>query len=153
MATKRFKAILGSDDPGSLFIEIPFDVKAVFGTARPKVVVTVNDHSYRSTVSVYGGRSYLPVRKSNRDAAKVAVGDEVNVRLELDEEPRVVEVPTELAAALRKNTALRAAWAKLSHSHQREHADAITSAKKEETRARRVAKAIEMLTTPKTNTR
>ena len=142
---KRFKAKLGSEGPGSLFIEVPFDVKAAFGKARPPVKVTVNGHTWRSTVSVYGGRAYLPVRKSNRDAARVTVGDVVSVAIELDTDARTVEPPEELARALAKNARARAGWARLSYSHKREHAEAIDGAKKPETRARRIAKAIEML--------
>ena len=63
---KRFKTKLGSTGPRSLFIEVPFDVKAAFGKARPPVVVVINKHSYRSTIAVYAGRSYVPVRKSMR---------------------------------------------------------------------------------------
>jgi hypothetical protein len=89
---KRFKAKLGSTGPGSLFIEVPFDVKAAFGKARPPVVVVINKHSYRSTIAVYGGRSYVPVRKSNRDAAGVQVGDLVDVSLDLDRETRAARI-------------------------------------------------------------
>ena len=66
---KRFKAKLGTEDAGSLFFEVPFDPKVVFGATRARVKVTLNAHVYRSTVAVYGGRFYIPVRKSNRDAA------------------------------------------------------------------------------------
>lgn len=141
---KRFKAKLGSDE-GSLFIEVPFDAKVVFGKACPPVKVTVNRHQYRSTIAVYNDRSYLPVRKSNRDAAGVEIGDVVDVTIELDDEPRVVLMPAELARAFAKSGPAQAAWKKLSYSRQREHAEAITGAKKPETRARRVKKTLKML--------
>ena len=140
-----FQATLGSDDPGSLFIEVPFDVKAAFGKARPPIKVTVNGHTYRSTIAVYAGRSFIPVRKSNRDAAGVAVGDVVAVTIQADDAPRTVEPPPALAKALAKNARARAAWAKLSFSHQREHADHVAGAKQPETVARRVKKTIETL--------
>ena len=142
---KRFKAKLGTEDPGSLFFELPFDPEEAFGTTRARLKVTVNGHAYRSTVAVYAGRSYIPVRKANRDAAGVEVGDVVDVVLELDTEPRVVEVPAPLAKALEKNPRAKAAWAKLSYSHQKEHADAVASAKRPETVEARVKKAIEMI--------
>jgi hypothetical protein len=142
---KRFKAKLGGEEQGGIFIEIPFDPKAAFGRARPPVKATLNRYQYRSTLSVYGGKAYLPVRKSNREAAGVKVGETISVTLELDEDPREVEIPEPLAEALAKNRAARAAWDKLSFTHKREHADAILSAKKPETRAGRVAKAVEML--------
>jgi hypothetical protein len=141
---KRFKAKLGSDE-GSLFIEVPFDVTLVFGKARAAVKVTVNRHQYRSTIAVYNERSYLPVRKSNRDAAGVEIGEVVHVTLELDDEPRVVLMPPELAKVFAKSAPAQAAWKKLSYSRQREHAEAITGAKKPETRARRVKKTLKML--------
>jgi hypothetical protein len=145
VAPYQFKAKLGTEDAGSLFFELPFDPREAFGAARAKVKVTVNGHSYRSTVAVYDGRSYIPVRKSNRDAARVAVGDVVNVLLELDTEPRVVDVPAPLAKALGKNKRAKAAWEKLSYSHQKEHADWIAGAKRAETVEARVKKAIGMI--------
>jgi len=142
---KQFKAKLGTEDAGSLFFELPFDPKVAFGATRARVKVTLGRHSYRSTVAVYDGRFYIPVRKSNRDAAGVAVGEVVNVVLELDAEPRVVEVPPALAKALEKNRRAKAAWEKLSYSHQKEHADAIAGAKKAETVDARVKTAIGMM--------
>jgi hypothetical protein len=143
--TKKFKAKLGTEDAGSLFIELPFDPKEAFGMTRAKVKVTVNGHTYRSTVAVYGGRFYLPVRKSNRDAAGVSVGEVVSVQVALDTEPRTVDVPRPLAHALAKNRRAKAAWNKLSYSHQREYADHITGAKRPETVAARVRKAVERI--------
>ena len=145
VAPYQFKAKLGTEDPGALFFELPFDPREAFGAARARVKVTLNGHTYRSTVAVYDGRSYIPVRKSNRDAAGVAVGDVVSVILELDTEPRVVEVPAALAKALEKNRRARAAWEKLSYSHQKEHADWIAGAKRAETVEARVKKAIAMI--------
>jgi hypothetical protein len=139
---KRFKAKLGTEDAGSLFFEVPFDPKVAFGATRARVKVTLNGHVYRSTVAVYGGRFYIPVRKSNRDAAGVAVGEVVSVSLELDTEPRVVEVPAPLAKALGKSSRAKAAWAKLSYSHQKEYADWIASAKRAETVEGRVQKTV-----------
>jgi hypothetical protein len=142
---KQFKAKLGTEDQGSLFFELPFDPKVAFGATRAKVKVTLSGHTYRSTVAVYAGRFYVPVSKPNRDAAGVAVGDMVNVVLELDTEARVVEVPAALKKALEKNRRAKAAWEKLSYSHQKEHADAIAGAKRPETVEARVKKAVGML--------
>ncbi len=55
MAVKKFKATLGAEDPGSLFFEVPFDVKAEYGRARPPVLVSINGYSFRTTIAVYGG--------------------------------------------------------------------------------------------------
>ena len=142
---KKFTAVLGSEEHGGLFFEVPFDVKAVFGRARPPVCVTVNGYAFRTTVSVYGGCSYVGVRRSHREAAGVAVGDRVRVTMALDEAPRVVSAPAELTAALKKDAAAKAAWSELSYSHKKEWADAIRDAKRPETRARRVDKALASL--------
>ncbi len=146
MSTKRFKAKLGSD-AGNLFFEIPFDVKAVFGKARAPVKVSIKGYEYRWTVAVYSGRYYVGIRQSHREAAGVEVGDTVNVTLELDTAPRTVEAPPDLAVVLAKRSKARAAWEKLSYTLKKEHAEAILQAKRPETRARRVAKAIELLET------
>ncbi len=145
MAAKKFKAVLGSD-AGNLFFEVPFDVKKEFGKARPPVKVSINGYSYRSTIAVYGGKFYVPVRKERREGAGVKGGDMVEVTLALDTAPRRVTPPPELLAALGKNALAKTRWEGLSYSHQREHAEAILKAKKAETRARRVAKTVEMLT-------
>ena len=120
-------------------------MKNVFGKARPPVQVTIGRYRYASTISVYGGKSYIPVRRSHREAAGVAVGDLVDVTIELDTAPRTVEPPPELAAALVKSPRARARWDELSFTHQREHADAVIAAKRPATRVRRVEKTIEML--------
>ena len=72
------------------YFEIPLDVREVFTQARPPVRVTINDHTYRSTVAVYGGRYYLPLSKSNRETAGVVAGDVIEVELQADEEARAV---------------------------------------------------------------
>jgi hypothetical protein len=143
--TKTFRAKLGGAAGKLPMLEVPFDVKATFGKARAPVVVTVNGFSFRTTVSVYGGKSYVGLRTDYRAAAKVKIGEQISVTLEPDDAPRVVKVPPELAAALKKNKAAQEQWKALSFTHQREHAEAILGAKKDETRIRRVANAIKML--------
>jgi hypothetical protein len=66
---------------------------------RPKVQVTINGFSYRSSVGSMGGRSMLPVSAQIRDGAGIGAGDEVEVDLELDTAPREVTVPDDVAAA------------------------------------------------------
>ena len=146
MPAKRFTATLGGDAGDAPVVEIPFDVKAAYGSARPKVAVTVKGVTLRTTVMVYGGRSYVGFRKEVRDAAGLELGDRIAVTIDVDTAPRVVEVPEALQAALRKNAAARKRFDALSYSHRREHARWVLEAKKEDTRARRVARVIEMLT-------
>src|SRR5215472_18575541 len=144
MSAKNFHARLGAEGR-ALFFEVPFDVKKEFGKARPPVKVSVNGHTYRSTVSVYGGKYYLPVRSERRDAAGLKHGDIIRVTVALDTAARTVQPPPELSAAFAKNSAAKAQWQKLSYTHKKEHANAIREAKKPETRARRVQKTLQML--------
>ncbi len=144
MPQRKFEVTLESEGSG-LFIALPFDVKAEFGRAKPPVIVSINGYEYRSTVAVYAGKYYLPVKKAHRQAAGVSPGQTVRVIVKPDEEPRRVEPPRDLAAALAKSAPLRAAWKKLSFTHQREHVEALEGAKKPETRARRLTKLLETL--------
>lgn len=143
MAKKTFETTLVRE--GSMcFIPVPFDPKPVFGKIRAPVRVSICGHVYRSTIASMGNGPCLPLRKSNREAAGLEGGETVRVTLELDEAPREVVVPTELARALRAARA-RGAWDALSHSHKREHVEAIEQAKRPETRARRVEAAVAMV--------
>lgn len=136
---------LGTKDAGSLFFEVPFDVEAAFGKARPPIKVTINGYTYRSTPAIYAGRTYVPVRASNRDAAGVNVGETVTVTLDLDTAVRVVKPPPALARALKRDARARAAWNALSYSHKKDLADAIASAQKPETRDARLQRTLAIL--------
>lgn len=127
-----------------VFVEVPLDVSAVFGRKRVPVRGTVNSTDFRSTIAVYGGGYYLPMRRSLRERAGISAGDMVTIAIELDDAPRAVEVPAALADAL-ESAGLRDEFDRLSYSHRKEHVDAILEAKREETRERRIAKALEML--------
>jgi len=125
---------------------VPDDVvEALGGGKRPKVSVTINGKSYRSSVASMGGRYLVGVSAENRALTGVSGGDVVEVTLELDTAPREVEVPEDFAAALEVAPEAKAAFARQSYSHQRAHVDAINGAKAAETRQRRIAKAVEML--------
>jgi bifunctional DNA-binding transcriptional regulator/antitoxin component of YhaV-PrlF toxin-antitoxin module len=147
--TQTFTTVLQATGGNNVAVVVPDEVVAAFGRGkRVPVVVTIDgSYQYRNTISSMGGRLLLSFNAETRKATGRAAGDEVEVRLDVDDVPRVVEVPAELAEAFRTEPAAAAAWAKLSFSHQREHAEAIASAKTAETRARRVARAIEKLTT------
>jgi hypothetical protein len=137
-----FTATLEARGAGRL-VEVPLDVRAVFGEARPPVKATVNGYTFRSTIAVYGGRYYLGFNREVRAVANVDVGDVLTVDLERDDDKRVVEVPDDLAAALDATT--RATFDGLSFTHRRGYVRWIEEAKREETRKRRVAKAVELL--------
>jgi hypothetical protein len=145
-----FTATLGEDSPGNIaLVELPFDPREEFGKARAPVVVTVRGVALRTTVSIYDGKAYIGFRREIREQAKLEAGMKVKLQIELDTEPREVEVPTDLAAALKKDAVAKAAWEKLSFTHRKEHAQALEDAKKPETRARRLEKTLEMLRAPK----
>jgi hypothetical protein len=143
--TERFEAVIEVEGKTATYFEVPLDVPAVFGRARPPVCVTIGGHTYRSTIAPYGGSYMLPLNRANRAAAGVAAGDTVTVKLELDDEPRTVEVPDDLRAVLAGDEEAAAAFERLSYTHRREYVEWITEAKREETRARRLAKTLDRL--------
>jgi hypothetical protein len=142
---ERFQTTLQVEGRTATFFEVPLDVPALFGRARPPVRVTIGGHTYRSTIAVYGGRYFLPLNRQNREAAGVAAGEEVTVELEGDAEERTVDVPEDLQAALDADAVARDAFDALSYSHRKEYADWIVEAKREDTRRRRVDKTLDRL--------
>jgi hypothetical protein len=80
---KRFKTTVGSDE-SAILLSIPFDLKRVFGKVRLPLKVTVNDYSYRTTVTVYKHRSFFPMLREHREAANVKAGETVDVVIALD---------------------------------------------------------------------
>jgi bifunctional DNA-binding transcriptional regulator/antitoxin component of YhaV-PrlF toxin-antitoxin module len=129
-------------------ITIPFDVEKEFGAKRVAVVATINKAVYRGSIVVMGGKYMLGIPKAFRDAAGIAAGDNIVVTVEKDTAERTVETPPDLLAALKKH-GLNDAWERLSYTHRKEHARAIEEAKQPETRARRIAKAIELMASKK----
>jgi len=129
-------------------IPVPEEVVLSFGVGkRVPVVVTVDGgYSYRNTISSMGGRYLISFNSETRAATGLGGGDEVEITLEHDTAPRTVEMPAALADALAGDPEAAAAWARLAPSHQKEHARAIAEAKGDDTRARRVEKAVAMLT-------
>ena len=141
--TKTFTATIVRD--GSMcYIPLTFDPKPVFGKTRAPVKVTLNGYTFRSTIAAMGGPTCIPLRKSNREAAGLEGGESIQVRLDLDTEPRVVKPPADLVKALKAASAWDR-WRELSFTHQREHAEAVEDAKKPETRARRIERAVQMI--------
>jgi uncharacterized protein YdeI (YjbR/CyaY-like superfamily) len=92
-----------------------------------------------------GGRALLGLNREVREAATVEPGQEVSVELERDDEPRTVEVPSDLAAALDADPVVRETFDGLSYTHRKEYVRWIEEAKRAETRTRRVEKSVEML--------
>ncbi|MCF2532162.1 YdeI/OmpD-associated family protein [Yinghuangia soli] len=127
-------------------LEVPPEVVAELGGgARPPVKITINGHSWQSRVAIMRGRHLLGLSNANRQAAGVEIGEEIEVELELDDEPRVVAEPEDFKKALDADPAARSAFDKLAFGLKRAQVKAIESAKKPETRQRRIEKAIETL--------
>lgn len=144
MSVKVFKAAIVRDGP-MCYIPLSFDPGSVFGKLRAPVRVTLNGHTFRSTIAAMGGPPCIPLRKSNREAAGVSGGETVEVRVELDTDPRVVAPPADLVKALKGDPAVWDRWRALSYTHQREYAEAIEEAKKPETRKRRIDAAVRQI--------
>ena len=135
-----------AEDSTATGIQVPPGVVAAFGKGKkPKVLVTLNGYTYRSTVAVMDQRFKVPVSAEHRQGAGVQAGDHVNVTLEVDTEPREVEVPDDLAAALDADPRVRSAFDALAYSHRKEHVRAVQDAKQPQTRQRRIDKVVEML--------
>ncbi|MEO8262250.1 MAG: YdeI/OmpD-associated family protein [Pseudolysinimonas sp.] len=127
-------------------IEIPDAVVAELGGKRVPVVITIDGtYTYRNTTAVMGGKNLVGVSSEHRAASGVVGGQVVEITMVRDDAPREVEVPEVLATALAGDPVAAAAWDKLAYSHRKEHARAITEAKAQETRARRVEKTISAL--------
>jgi hypothetical protein len=127
-------------------MEVPADVVTALGAGKkPAVLVTVNGHTYRSTVATMGGRFLLPLAAEHRTAAGLAAGDRVEVDVELDTAPRTVDVPADLAAALDEDPEVRRRFDALSYSAQRRHVLAVDGARTDATRQRRVTGVVAAL--------
>lgn len=124
-------------------INIPAEVIAALGTQkRPKVKVTVNGYTYRNTVAVFGDVFMVGVSQAHREASGLKAGDQIEVTLELDTEPRTVEVPEDLKAALSEKAGAMDKFDALAFSRRKEFVRQVEEAKAQETRERRIAKIV-----------
>jgi Bacteriocin-protection, YdeI or OmpD-Associated/Domain of unknown function (DUF1905) len=127
-------------------IEVPPDaVEKLASGKRAPVKVTVNKFSYRSTLAVMGGKFLIPLSAERRTAAKIKGGEKHSITLEIDSEERVVEIPADFKKALTKDKKAASFFETLSFSSKSGYILPVTQAKTEETRQRRIDKAIENL--------
>src|SRR5258708_6219528 len=139
----KFRVTLELAGKTATGFQVPDEVVAGLGAGkRPPVRVTINGHTYRSTVASMGGRYLVPVSAENRASAGVAGGDDMEVDLELDTEPREVTVPTDLAEALGRDADAKRFFDGLSYTKKQWFVLSIEGAKKPETRQRRLTEAI-----------
>ena len=127
-------------------IRVPPEVVTALGTSKkPAVSVTINGYTYRSSVAVLGGKFMISVSAEVREKAGIKGGDEVDVTVELDTAPREVTVPPDLKAALDGDPKAKAFFEKLSYSNKQRIVLPIQDAKTDETRQRRIDKAMASL--------
>jgi hypothetical protein len=147
MDAQTFRTVLEPMGGNNVAIVVPDGVVAAFDRGkRVPVLVTVDGcYTYPSTITTMGGRFLISFNASTRAATGRSAGDEVEVRLAVDDTPRTVAPPPELAAALEQDPAAAAAWDALSYTRKKEHAQSLESAKTDVTRERRLAKVMESL--------
>jgi hypothetical protein len=142
----RFTTTIVQSGKTTTGIEVPETVVEALGAGkRPKVKVTVNGYSYRSSIAPMGATSMISLSAEHRAASGLSGGDVVEVELEVDTAPREVAVPPDLAAALDTNPAARATFDGLSYSNKSWHVLQVEGAKTDETRTRRIVKSVEIL--------
>lgn len=143
---QTFTAVIQNAGGGGAFVEVPFDVEKEFGSKRPKVRATIEGVPYRGLLVRMGSEHHmLIILKGIREQIGKTFGDEINITVEPDTEPRVIEIPKDLAKEFKKEKEAKVFFDKLSYTHQKEYVTWINDAKKEETRQNRVTKTIEML--------
>jgi hypothetical protein len=142
----EFSAELQQDGKTATGITVPEDVLAALGGGRrPAVAVTINGHTFRTTIGSMRGVAKIPVSAAVRAAAGVSAGDVLVIEVAADASPREVTVPDDLTTALTSDPVAAEFFAGLSYSHKNAYVTWIEEAKKPETRARRVAETVAML--------
>lgn len=141
-----FRAIIEDAGGGGAFVSVPFDVEKAFGKKRVKVLATIEGVPYRGSMVRMGSECHLlPVLKEIREQIGKTFGDEIEVTVEEDTQPRVVSVPDDLRLALEAEPAALAFFEKLAYTHQKEYVRWVEEAKRAETRLSHIQKTIEML--------
>jgi antitoxin component of MazEF toxin-antitoxin module len=124
-------------------VVVPDEVVTALGAGkRPPVRVTLNGYTYRSSIASMGGRFLISLSKDNRQKAGLVGGEELEVEVVVDDQPRVAQPPADFAAALAASPAALTGFAALSSSRQQALVTSIEGAKAAETRERRITKAI-----------
>ena len=144
MPTFTTKVLQGASKNVTGIVVPPAIVEQLAAGRKPPVKVTINGYTYRNTVAVMGGTYVVGIAAEHREKSGVKAGDTIEVILDLDTAPRTVDVPKDLAAALKKSGA-RKAFDALAYTHRKEHVRAIEEAKAPDTRTRRIEKAVAMV--------
>jgi antitoxin component of MazEF toxin-antitoxin module len=132
--------ILKDREKNATGLRVPDEIIAALGAGKkPKVKVSINGYTYRTTVAVMGNAFMMPLSQERREAAGVKPGDTLEITIELDSEPRTVEIPEDLAAALAQQPGATARFETIAFSARKEFVRQVESAKAQETRERRIA--------------
>jgi hypothetical protein len=144
---REFEGVLESVNSGrGAAVALPFDPRAVFGRARAPLRVTVTNHEpFTTSVAVYGGVGWIGFRKAQLADMGLTIGNSVTMSVELDDQPRRVEEPVELAAALASDQQANAVYEGLSFTERKEYARWVAEAARYETRERRATETVRML--------
>jgi hypothetical protein len=149
MKKKDFEGVLTARGPKGAwtYMPIPFSVEEVFGKkSRVPVEGTINGFQFRNSLMPNGdGTHLMTISKELMAGAGAGQGERVKVSIKLDDSPREVELPEELAEALKSDKKAAEAFETLAHSHKKEYTDWVGGAKRAETRTSRAAKAVEMI--------
>ena len=142
--TYKFEAIIQQvENKDATFIEIPFDVEKEFGAKRVKVKAKFVNVDYRGSIVRMGMPCFMiGLTKEIRKKIGKGIGDTVSVEIEKDEEERIVEIPIEFESMLNKNNNAKEFYDSLSYSQKKKYITWITSAKKEETKIKRMNDAL-----------
>jgi len=148
----KFKTTLLQSGKTATGIEVPAKIVESFGAGKkPPVRVTINGYTYRNTIAVMGGVYMVGVSAEHRKGAGIEGGQQIEVTIELDKDAREVEIPPEFQQTLNKNAAAKKTFDTLSNSKKKAIVIPIKDAKTDETRDRRIEKAIGFLKEGKFN--
>jgi len=145
MTTLTLSTRIAPMGPAAAIILTDAQVDALGGGRRAPVTVTIGGRTARVRVAVMGGQNMIGLRRDVRAELGVEIGDEVTAEVTLDEAPRVVDVPPELADALAADPGAAATFDGLAYTHRKEYSAWVAQAKRPETKARRVATALERI--------
>ena len=142
----RFRAILESSGKQAAGLHVPVDViEGLGGGKRPKVAITINGHTWRTSVGIINGEPMIGVPMEQRGPAGVQPGDVIEVDVVLDTSIREVQVPPDFASALAAAPEAERFFSSRNYSERRWFVLGIEDAKTPETRARRIEKAVARL--------
>lgn len=143
---RSFSAIINRHEPGWHYIDMPFNALEVYGKAsRIPVNAMIDGLTFRTTLLPGTGVHYMVINDAMREATGKGLGDTITVELDVDDKPREVTVPVDIQQALHKDRKAMELYVALAYSHRKRYIEWVESAKKPETRARRVERLINEL--------